>query len=37
MQPQVLELNQNESSIAGVKVLPAKNVPQNYFWIGNEV
>lgn len=32
MQP--LELSDD---VAGVKVQTAKNIPQNYFWIGNEV
>lgn len=41
--PSVCKLNEkmqgedlSESSVAGVKVQPAKNIPQNYFWIGNE-
>ncbi len=25
-----------QSEVSGVKVERAKNVPQNYFWIGNE-
>lgn len=29
--------NLNGEKVAGVKVLTTKNIPQNYFWIGNEV
>lgn len=35
MQPQNSEVSSLDE-VAGVKVLRAKNVPQNYFWIGNE-
>jgi hypothetical protein len=35
IQPQDLQLK--EDTVAGVKVQTAKNIPQNYFWIGNEV
>jgi len=27
---------QSGEQVAGVKVQAAKNIPQNYFWIGNE-
>lgn len=30
------DVNLSENQVAGVKVQPAKNIPQNYFWIGNE-
>ncbi len=35
MQPQG-EAALNDGQVAGVKVETAKNIPQNYFWIGNE-
>jgi hypothetical protein len=41
--PSICKLNEKtqskelvEGQIAGVKVQSAKNIPQNYFWIGNE-
>jgi hypothetical protein len=42
-QPNVCKVNEKllgeetNTGVAGVKVESAKNVPQNYFWIGNEV